>query len=119
MYAWRDTTAESTTVPSGATKITPEASPITITSSITAGTYIQTENMYVHVKVIDSVGNVGYAHAKFGYDSVAPATPTVTFTAAAYSTTSATINIASSDATSGLAYMRVAGDISNPTTTDS
>ena len=61
----------------------------------------------MHVKVADSVGNVEYAHAKFGY---------VTFTQEAYTSTSATINITSSDATSGLAYMRVEGDISNPTT---
>jgi hypothetical protein len=72
----------------------------------------------MHVKVVDSVGNVEYAHAKFGYDSVVPVTPTVTFTQDAYTSTSATINITSSDATSGLASMRVAGDISNPTTAD-
>ena len=118
IYAWTNTTATDTVVPSGVSELEPSGSPQTISSSSITGSPVQSENNYMHVKVVDSVGNVEYAHAKFGYDSVVPVTPTVTFTQDAYTSTSATINITSSDATSGLASMRVAGDISNPTTAD-
>jgi len=74
----------------------------------------------MHVKVMDSVGNVGFAPAaQFGYDSVAPDTPTVSFQQGAYISTTASITIQYSDATSHVVSMRVTGDITDPTASES
>ena len=70
---------------------------------------------YMHVMLVDEVGNVSYAHAKFGYDTVVPVIKTVNFTAEAYPNTSATIKLTYEDATSGVTEMRVSGDITDGT----
>ena len=73
----------------------------------------------MHVKVVDSVGNAGYAHEQFGYDSVKPTTPTISFEKSAYDTQSASTTIQFSSDTSGVVAMCITGDILNPTTSDS
>ena len=76
----------------------------------------------MHVKVVDNVGNIGYAtDAVFKYDSVAPYSLTATFSADAYTSTNASVNISAADTTSGMgpgAKMRITGDITNGTATD-
>ena len=69
----------------------------------------------MHVMLVDEVGNVSYAHLKFGYDTVAPVIKTANFTAEAYPSTAATIKLTYEDATSGVVEMRVSGDITDGT----
>jgi hypothetical protein len=70
----------------------------------------------MHVKAVDSVGNAAYAHVQFGYDSVEPTTPTITFSENVYSSTTASTTITyDQNDTSGVVLMQVLGDITNPT----
>lgn len=110
LYAWTSTTAEDTTVPAGASAIEATTSPQTISELSIDWHLSQSASNYMHIKVIDVVGNVSYAHAQFGYDNVVPSCD-VAFTADAYASTTASVNITYSDATSGVAYMKVWGDI--------
>ena len=119
MYAWVSTVAEDEVLPEGAKgfKATTEIS--------SANIYYGSENKpaesadnYMHVRLADEVGNVSYAHAKFGFDSVVPVITDVKFTKAAYPTTSAEISLVYTDATSGVVQMKVSGDITDGTAED-
>ncbi len=68
---------------------------------------------YMHIKVVDKVGNVSYAHQKFGFDNVPPVDDGSDFSNKYYKTTSATVNLKYSDETSKVAFMKVTGDITN------
>jgi len=70
---------------------------------------------YVHVVAIDTVGNSANASATFSYDDTAPTLTSVIFSASAYNSTSASLTITASDATSQLDKMQVVGDITNGT----
>ena len=118
IYAWVSTAANDTQPIQGMASEMTTASVQTIAANKISGIKAQSAENYVHVKVIDEVGNVSYAHAKFGWDNVVPETPVVTFEKTAYNTTTATINIVTSDATSHVVQMQVTGNISNATAAD-
>ena len=71
----------------------------------------QSAENYAHIKYTDAVGNVTYAHsAAFGYDTVAPGAGTISIPE--YNNTpSINATISYNDATSGVAEMKVWGDI--------
>lgn len=112
MVAWSSTVAEDTTRPENAVEIQPAT---TIGQGNINWTLAESADNYMHVMLVDEVGNVSYAHAKFGYDTVKPVIKTVNFTAEAYPNTSATIKLTYEDATSGVVEMRVSGDITDGT----
>ena len=115
IYAWSNDKDVDTAVPADARKIGVETSPMTIAASDIKWGLIQSDKNYLHIKVMDEVGNVSYIHRQFGYDSVAP-TGTVAFEKTVYGGQSAKINITYTDATSGTVSMKVKGDIKNPST---
>lgn len=112
MVAWSSTVAEDTTKPQSAIEITPTT---TIGKGNINWTLSESADNYMHVMLVDEVGNVSYAHSKFGYDTVAPVIKTASFTAEAYPSTAATIKLTYEDATSGVVEMRVSGDITDGT----
>ena len=112
MVAWSSTVAEDTTKPQSAIQIQPTT---TIGKGNINWSLSESADNYMHVMLVDEVGNVSYAHSKFGYDTVAPVIKTVNFTAEAYPNTSATIKLTYEDATSGVVEMRVSGDITDGT----
>lgn len=116
MYAWVSTVEADTTIPEGTTGIraTSEIAPSNINYGA-EGKPAESAANYMHVRLADEVGNVSYAHAQFGFDSVAPVIEDVKFTKAAYPTTAAEIKIVYSDLTSGVAQMNVSGDITDGT----
>ena len=71
----------------------------------------QSAENYVHIKYTDAVGNVTYSHsAAFGYDTVAPGAGSISIPE--YNNTpSINATISYNDATSGVAEMKVWGDI--------
>ena len=69
----------------------------------------------MHVKVVDTVGNAAYDHKQFGYDNVAPTITSVAWSQSAYISTNAQVNIDWGSDTSGVAYMRITGDITDGT----
>ena len=119
VYAWTSMTAVDTTKPVTADPISAVAGNKNISASLIDWTLNEDAANYMHVMVVDSVGNAGFAHAQFGYDSVAPTDPTANFGAGYYTSTSASVSINYYDATSGVAYMRITGDITNSTASDS
>ena len=110
---WTSTTATDTTVPTTATVIAYSSGTQTIASKDIVWNLAQSASNYVHVQCVDKVGNISYAHKKFGYDSVAP-TGSVAFAKTAYNSTSAVINLTNNDATSKVSHFKVTGDITNP-----
>ena len=112
MVVWSSTVPADQTLPENATSLKPAT---TIGQGNINWTLAQSDANYIHVKLVDEVGNVSYAHAKFGYDTVNPVIKTVNFTAEAYPNTSATIKLTYEDATSGVVEMRVSGDITDGT----
>lgn len=112
LYIWKDDAAATTTPIGGA--ITPSTNPVTIPSNGISGNFTQGTN-YLHIKIVDSVGNVGYLHQVFNYDNVAPTVTSVSFSRSTYQTTAASIRINVGADTSGVTHMQVLGDIQNPT----
>ena len=112
MVAWSSTIAEDTTKPQSAIEIQPAT---TIGKEHINWSLSESADNYMHVMLVDEVGNVSYAHSKFGYDTIAPVIKTVNFTAEAYPNTSATIKLTYDDVTSGVVEMRVSGDITDGT----
>lgn len=114
LEAWVNTTAEDTTPSEGTRAVENPGATQTIDADKIGGTVINIDAMYMHIKATDIAGNVSYKHVKFGFDDVAP-TASVVFDKLAYATTSATLTITYSDNVSGVAKMRITGDITNPT----
>ena len=112
MVAWSSTVAGDTTKPQSAIEIQPTT---TIGKGNINWSLAESADNYMHVMLVDEVGNVSYAHSKFGYDTVAPVIKTANFTAEAYPSTAATIKLTYEDATSGVVEMRVSGDITDGT----
>ena len=76
----------------------------------------QSDENYAHIKYTDAVGNVTYAHsAAFGYDTVAPELPIITLPETS-STVSSKATISYNDPTSGVAQMKIWGDITEAAT---
>ena len=116
LFVWVDTEAKAANVPSG----------VTATAALTSGTaytpdytsLAQGQN-YIHALVVDKVGNsLMIDSAAFGFDSVVPAKPSISFDKNIYPSATAAVTISASDATSGLNLMWVEGDITNPTSTE-
>lgn len=115
IYAWTNLTAADETVPSGTTAID-YASAAQVISDINKNLQ-ESANNYVHVKVVDRVGNAAFAHAKFGYDSVVPEVTSFAFEHDVYGALAATLLIEYTDATSGVEKMKVTGaGITDPDT---
>ena len=112
MVAWSSTVAEDTTKPQSAIQIQPTT---TIGKGNINWSLSESADNYMHVMLVDEVGNVSYAHSKFGYDTVKPVIKTCAFTAEAYPSPAATIKLTYEDATSGVVEMRVSGDITDGT----
>lgn len=71
----------------------------------------QSDSNFVHIKYVDAVGNVTYAHsAAFGYDTVAPGAGSISIPAYT-NTPSINATIGYNDATSGVEMMKVWGNI--------
>ena len=67
---------------------------------------------YLHIKYTDNVGNFAISHSKaFGVDRVEPSDGAVTFKQSAYSSVAASVTLTYSDGTSGVAEVRLWGDI--------
>ena len=113
IYVWSNDKATDTVVPADAKKVAVATSPMAIAASDVKWGLIQSDANYLHIKVMDEVGNVSYIHEQFGYDNVAP-TGTVAFEKTVYGGQSAKLNITYADVTSGVASMQVKGDIKNP-----
>ena len=113
LYAWVNEVPSDQVIPSDITNITATASGQTVPANQVKFNPIQSENNYLHIAVKDEVGNVGYAHVKFGFDNVKPE-GTIKFEKLVYGTVSAQAIITYEDAVSGVTHMEVAGDISNP-----
>lgn len=117
MYAWVNTVENDTVLP--ANPIGFRATEEIAISSINYGSEgkpAESDANYVHVRLDDEVGNISYAHAKFGFDSVVPVITEAKFTKAAYPTTAAEIKLVYTDETSGVVQMNVSGDITDGTT---
>lgn len=116
IYVWSDVTASSTEVPSGTNNINASGSPLAIDASkINFSGRKQSATNYLHVKVIDEVGNASYVHKVFGFDDEAPEKPTLNFEYSVYTSTTATVKIhySATPDVSGVAKMKVNGDITN------
>ena len=122
LYVWISRTAGDTTPTSEVIETIP-TSPYNIPTSVINETWInasQGTGNYLHAQVIDEVGNVGTAHAEFKLDTVAPDSLTANFDKSVYTSSDvASVTINAADATSGTAWMRVTGNIANPTASDS
>lgn len=116
IQCWKSTVENDTTA-KGTVVSNPAATQKVASDSI-GGTFteISKAGQWIHVKAIDEVGNVNYAHAAFGYDSVKPVINSFSFSKKAYGAATAIVNLTYEDATSGAAYMQITGDIDNPTT---
>ena len=122
MYAWVNTVADDTNIPAGAKGFRDTT---TISSDLinygTAEKPTESADNYMHICLFDEVGNASYAHAKFGFDSVAPVITELKFTKAAYSSEMAEIRLSYEEATSAIVdsvvrmQMNVSGDITNGT----
>lgn len=67
---------------------------------------------YLHIKYTDNVGNFAISHSNaFGVDTVAPSNGTVKFEQSAYSSVAASVTLTYSDGNSGVAEVRLWGDI--------
>ena len=113
LFVWVDTESTAASAPTG----------VAATAALTSGTaytpdyssLAQGQN-YIHALVVDKVGNSTMINsAAFGFDSVAPAKPSISFDKNIYPSATATVTISASDTTSGLNLMWVEGDITNPT----
>jgi hypothetical protein len=116
IQCWKSTVENDTTAKG--TVVSDPAATQKVASDSIGGTFteISKAGQWMHVKAVDSVGNVSYAHAAFGYDSVKPVINSFSFSKNAYSSATAIVNLTYEDATSGVAYMQITGDIDNPTT---
>lgn len=114
MAVWYSTVAADETLPANAIIIGPSK---TISASNISGELKETANNYVHVMLVDEVGNKSFAHARFGYDKTNPEIKSCQFTFAAYPSEDATIKLtyADGDNGSGVVEMRVSGDITDGT----
>ena len=95
---WTSTTPSDETAPN-----TPQnavAGTQTISKNVVYWQNSQSASNYVHVKVIDSVGNVGYDHKIFGFDNIAP-TASISFGSSVYDTTTASVTITNNDGNNG------------------
>lgn len=112
MYAWTiGPDGNANTIPAGTTSVNVASNPQTIDANAINWGHAQSASNYLCVAVVDEVGNVGYiAPVVFGFDSVVPA-GTVKFEKTVYGSTSANVVITYEDATSGVAQMKLDGDI--------
>ena len=112
MSVWSSTVADDTTLPENKISIAPAT---TVSSANIAWNLAESEANYMHVMLVDEVGNTNFAHCQFGYDTVNPEILTCKFTEEAYPSVDATINLTFADETSGVTEMRISGDITDGT----
>lgn len=114
MVVWTSTVAADVTLPENPIHLNPIKD---IALGNISWNLAESASNYMHVMLVDEVGNVSYAHKQFGYDSVSPVIKSAAFSKAAYPNAQALINISYEDATSGVVEMRVSGDITNDSAT--
>lgn len=112
MVAWTSTVANDEAASTDFISMQPTT---TIAAKDITWNVVESDSNYVHVMLVDEVGNTSFAHCKFGYDTVAPEIKTCKFTQGAYPSEDATIQLTFEDATSGVVEMRVSGDITDET----
>lgn len=112
MAVWTSTVADDTTLPKDVVGTAPANE---VAAARINWNLAQSDANYMHVRLVDEVGNVAYAHAKFGYDSIAPVIKAAGFSKTAYPSDQATVEISYEDATSGVVQMRVSGNIQDGT----
>ena len=114
MYAWTiGPDGNANIIPDGTTAVAVTGNPQAIIASDIKWGHAQAENNYLCVAVVDEVGNIGYlTPVSFGFDSVKPE-GTVKFEKTIYGSQSAKVLISYSDATSGVAQMKLEGDITS------
>lgn len=119
MYAWTDANKTSTEVPEGTTPITVTSNPQVISANEIKWGLVESATNYLHIKVVDEIGNASYLLVQngesfeppvFGWDVTAP-TGTVKFEKAVYGTESAYVILTWEDSVSGVAQMKLEGDI--------
>jgi len=114
---WTSTVAADTTAPAAATPIARTGDAQIIPAANIYGDAAESAANYMHIKVVDKVGNVSYAHQVYGFDSVQPLDNGSKFDKDYYNVKTAQVNLAYTDATSLVAYFKVTGtDIDNPST---
>jgi hypothetical protein len=114
MYAWTiGPDGNANVIPEGTKAVAVTGNPQAIAASDIKWGHAQAAKNYLCVAVVDEVGNVGYlAPVSFGFDSVEPE-GTVKFEKTIYGTQSANVIITYKDATSGVAQMKLEGDITS------
>lgn len=110
MSVWSSTIADDEALPANALSMKPATN---VSSANIMWDLKESADNYMHVMLVDEVGNTSFAHAKFGYDTVKPVIKTCQFTYTAYPSRDATIKLSYEDATSGVAEMRVSGNITD------
>ena len=119
VYAWTNTKSTDTEVPVNAVNVSATGGNVTLTTDDITWALAQSDSNYLHVKLMDEVGNATYKSYKFGFDNVistdeVPA-GSIRFEKTAYKTTSAKAIIDYNKAdVSGITKMKVTGDITNP-----
>lgn len=110
MECWVSSVAADTTVPGTCTKLAYAQNPTHGQIDWTA--VAESDSNYIHIRYTDSIGNTSIAHSgAFGVDTVAPSVGSIRLDKRAYDTVNGVATISSSDATSGLAKMKLVGEI--------
>lgn len=117
--AWTNTKSTDTVVPDGTVNVAATAGNVDLTAEAINWNLDQSASNYLHVKVMDEVGNATYKSYKFGYDSIISTETipagSIRFEKTAYKTASAKAIIAyNTNDVSGITKMKVTGDITNP-----
>ena len=100
-------------IPEGTKAVSVTSNPQAISADDIKWGLVQSDKNYVCAAVVDEVGNIGYlTPVQFGFDSVVP-TGTVKFEKSISGTTTAKVIITYEDATSGVAQMKLEGDITS------
>lgn len=119
MYAWTDTSKTNTVIPEGTKAITVVNNPQEITAKEINWGLVESATNYLHVAVVDEVGNIGYLLTtvgeerqphSFGWDKTAP-TGSVKFEKGIYNTRNAYVILDWADNVSGVTQVKLDGDI--------
>jgi hypothetical protein len=123
VYAWTNTKTTDTVVPENTVNVSATAGNVDLTADAINWNLEQSDKNYLHVKLMDEVGNATYKSYKFGYDDFIGTTEegkkagSICFEKTAYRTTSAKAIITYNEHdVSGITKMMVTGNITNPST---
>ncbi len=120
VYAWTNTKTTDTEAPADAVNVTAANGTINLSADDIRWSLVQSANNYLHIKIVDEVGNAAYKSYKFGFDSIISTDEipagSIRFEKTAYNgELNAKALITYNDAdVSGIDKMKVTGDITNP-----